>query len=258
MTTEGWEPKVYHAKQRDGKLPANWGKIREKRLIKDGYTCQRCGNRDQLTVHHILPRADGGKNNQGNLITLCSPCHDEVEILGLKSRALITNWGHDNERIVDNRPIASSKDWRTWVYGGMRQAAPAFILLVDLPKNEEPTEEIIIQWSELRRQVETAKPESAPLFKIPEVKAAPLPKPKQVKPAKVKRIRREPVDSFIAPNYPVDPGLVAGMYEYYAKRATPPYIREIFERWLALKTTQEWAAKNGRILPNDLVIVITT
>jgi len=55
--------------------------------------CQRCGRHFQyghgLTVHHIRPRADGGGDNLGNLITLCTRCHDWVEGRGLRSRAAI-------------------------------------------------------------------------------------------------------------------------------------------------------------------------
>lgn len=249
---EEWKSKVYHAKQTEGKLPLNWGKIREKRLKKDNYTCQRCGRQDQLTVHHILPRAEGGRNNQGNLITLCNPCHDEVEELGLRSRILIANWRQDSEAIEDNRPISDSKDWHTWVYGGMRRNAPSFSLVVSLPKEEKPTEEMLIQWSELRRQIEPAEPKVLLPVKQPEAKAIELPKAKAVKPVKAKRVYRkpDPKDLFIVRDSPVDPNFVAEMYEHYTRRDTPSYIYEIFERWLTLKTTQEWAAKNGRILPD--------
>lgn len=38
-------------------------------------------------------------------------------------------------------------------------------------------------------------------------------------------------------------------YSYIAKRNTPVYVGEIFERWLMLETTKEWAVRNGRVLP---------
>jgi hypothetical protein len=41
---------------------------------RDGYTCQCCGL-PGTEVHHIHWRADGGKCNQENLITLCDDCH---------------------------------------------------------------------------------------------------------------------------------------------------------------------------------------
>ena len=34
-----------------------------------------CGHTKFLEVHHIKPRAAGGKNRPENLITLCSACH---------------------------------------------------------------------------------------------------------------------------------------------------------------------------------------
>ena len=32
-----------------------------------------------LEVHHIVPRRMNGKNNLGNLITLCKKCHQKTE-----------------------------------------------------------------------------------------------------------------------------------------------------------------------------------
>lgn len=32
-----------------------------------------------LEVHHIVPKRLNGKNNQDNLITLCSSCHDKTK-----------------------------------------------------------------------------------------------------------------------------------------------------------------------------------
>ncbi len=54
---------------------------------RDGYRCKKCGSRlrsDELEVHHIKMRVDGGNDEIGNLITLCSICHyfspdDEVD-----------------------------------------------------------------------------------------------------------------------------------------------------------------------------------
>lgn len=36
-----------------------------------------CGGRP-LVVHHVLRRSQGGDHSMGNLITLCSPCHDYI------------------------------------------------------------------------------------------------------------------------------------------------------------------------------------
>lgn len=61
-------------------------------LYRDNFTCQDCGNFHAfinefgmaipiddglLQVHHILPVAQGGGDQQQNLITLCKKCHKE-------------------------------------------------------------------------------------------------------------------------------------------------------------------------------------
>jgi hypothetical protein len=46
-------------------------------LARDRYRCTApgCGGTRFLEVHHVVPRANGGGNEVGNLVTLCSRCH---------------------------------------------------------------------------------------------------------------------------------------------------------------------------------------
>ncbi|MBU1947273.1 MAG: HNH endonuclease [Candidatus Eisenbacteria bacterium] len=51
--------------------------VRRTVLNRDKHKCQApgCRNTRFLEVHHRKPRKDGGSNNPGNLVTLCSSCH---------------------------------------------------------------------------------------------------------------------------------------------------------------------------------------
>jgi hypothetical protein len=51
--------------------------VRQAVLARDGYRCRApgCGRARFLEVHHLKPKAQGGKNDPGNLVTLCSACH---------------------------------------------------------------------------------------------------------------------------------------------------------------------------------------
>jgi 5-methylcytosine-specific restriction endonuclease McrA len=49
--------------------------FREKVLWRDGYTCQKCGGKDNLQAHHIRHRSNGGTNTVSNGVTLCEDCH---------------------------------------------------------------------------------------------------------------------------------------------------------------------------------------
>lgn len=55
-----------------------WDAIREVALQRDNYTCQDCGNRDDLAVHHIVPWAKTQDNSLSNLVTLCRACHSRA------------------------------------------------------------------------------------------------------------------------------------------------------------------------------------
>lgn len=59
---------------------ARWIELRSMRLNIDNFTCQRCGARRDLQVHHInYERVGGHEDVDRDLITLCRKCHKEVE-----------------------------------------------------------------------------------------------------------------------------------------------------------------------------------
>lgn len=55
-----------------------WIEVRLQVLERDGYRCQVCKNAENLDVHHIVARQDGGNDSPDNLITLCEHCHRKV------------------------------------------------------------------------------------------------------------------------------------------------------------------------------------
>lgn len=47
-------------------------------FLRDGYTCQYCGAElpgSQLTIDHVIPRAQGGGSRWENVTTACEPCN---------------------------------------------------------------------------------------------------------------------------------------------------------------------------------------
>lgn len=52
-----------------------WRVIRQRILIRDGYTCQLCGAEGADSVDHIVPRRLGGTDHDDNLQTLCRRCN---------------------------------------------------------------------------------------------------------------------------------------------------------------------------------------
>jgi 5-methylcytosine-specific restriction endonuclease McrA len=46
-------------------------------FIRDGYTCQYCGSRNELTIDHIVPASKGGKNTFENCVAACKPCNNK-------------------------------------------------------------------------------------------------------------------------------------------------------------------------------------
>ena len=63
--------------QKSNRLDEN---LRKATIIRDDYKCQECGKSNcKLEVHHIQARKYSGADTIGNLITLCSKCHDKTK-----------------------------------------------------------------------------------------------------------------------------------------------------------------------------------
>ena len=44
-------------------------------FLRDRFSCQYCGARDELTFDHVIPRSRGGRTTWENVVTACSPCN---------------------------------------------------------------------------------------------------------------------------------------------------------------------------------------
>lgn len=44
-------------------------------FARDGWTCQYCGSRGNLTVDHVIPRSKGGPSTWDNIVASCAPCN---------------------------------------------------------------------------------------------------------------------------------------------------------------------------------------
>ena len=45
-------------------------------FIRDGYKCQYCGSKSELTVDHVVPRSKGGKSSFENCVAACRSCNN--------------------------------------------------------------------------------------------------------------------------------------------------------------------------------------
>ena len=76
-------------------------------LARDGWRCQYCGSRNNLHVHHIVYRSEGGIDTSGNLVTLCLSCHDGVH------RNKLSIWAENEDLGADcTLHFVAAPDWR--------------------------------------------------------------------------------------------------------------------------------------------------
>jgi 5-methylcytosine-specific restriction endonuclease McrA len=46
-------------------------------FLRDRFTCQYCGSKDDLTFDHLIPRSRGGQTRWDNVVAACAPCNLE-------------------------------------------------------------------------------------------------------------------------------------------------------------------------------------
>jgi 5-methylcytosine-specific restriction endonuclease McrA len=44
-------------------------------FLRDRFSCQYCGSKEDLTFDHLVPRSRGGKTSWDNVVTACAPCN---------------------------------------------------------------------------------------------------------------------------------------------------------------------------------------
>ena len=58
------------------KVPKSTVRFNRKNLFaRDNYACQYCGQREELTFDHVVPRSKGGLTTWENVVAACSPCN---------------------------------------------------------------------------------------------------------------------------------------------------------------------------------------
>lgn len=76
---------LYTFPQLRGRLDQGYSKWRFNCLKRDNYTCQKCGSKEFLCVHHIKPYAlyPNLRTQISNGITLCKNCHKQIHSKGV-------------------------------------------------------------------------------------------------------------------------------------------------------------------------------
>lgn len=62
---------------------------------RDENKCRKCGDKNKLQLHHVMPQRLGGPDDLFNLVTLCHECHK-----GWHAIESQMNIGYMEERVV--------------------------------------------------------------------------------------------------------------------------------------------------------------
>lgn len=78
------------AKRTYGDYDLEWKTL--SRMMRKNGICHRCGTRERLIVHHIIPVKCGGTRESKNLVVLCNGCHTTVENMQKQIYKIIPDW----------------------------------------------------------------------------------------------------------------------------------------------------------------------
>lgn len=75
----GWKPDAIRGSRHQRGYGAEWDRTRKRILDRDEGLCQPCLRAGRASagtqVDHIVPKSQGGSDDDGNLQTICPECH---------------------------------------------------------------------------------------------------------------------------------------------------------------------------------------
>ena len=92
-------------------------------FLRDGFECQYCGCKHELTFDHVVPRAQGGRTTWDNVSTACAPCNlrkggrtpKQAHMTLAHKPDRPTSWAlQENGRRFP--PNFLHESWRDWLY----------------------------------------------------------------------------------------------------------------------------------------------
>jgi len=97
---------------------------RDNVVLRDGHRCQYCGGRfsaRELTLDHVIPRAQGGETSWTNVVAACTPCNrrkgrltPEEAGMPLLSRPHRPRWLAS--QVLSMRKGQLPAPWRDWIH----------------------------------------------------------------------------------------------------------------------------------------------
>lgn len=96
-------------RKKDG-YPYNWNWQKLSKRLRNDYCCARCGSKENLITHHIIPARFGGSLEEKNAIVLCNVCHPTVERQGFKIYEIVKDW-ELTRAFVKSELTGELKEW---------------------------------------------------------------------------------------------------------------------------------------------------
>jgi len=77
-------PQVAVCTHYDGTYPVVINCNKANVLKRDGYRCSYCGKKNSLTVDHVVPQCEGGRDVWRNLVASCQSCNNRKDRMSVR------------------------------------------------------------------------------------------------------------------------------------------------------------------------------
>ena len=103
-------PDQPRARGRESASTEQWQIICVEVRRRAGWSCEACGRRGRLDVHHLVKRSQGGSDfDLDQLVALCRACHGQTDARWVKGRLVIRPLG--GGRFVFDTVTVSPRSW---------------------------------------------------------------------------------------------------------------------------------------------------
>ena len=85
---------------------------------RDGYKCGYCGDTENLTMDHVIPKSRGGRNSWSNLVTCCKKCNGRKDNKTPQEANMVLNvklYQPTFKQFINAMKVGTNSKWKDYL-----------------------------------------------------------------------------------------------------------------------------------------------